>query len=196
MLARVGLVLGGVLAAVLAVELVLRVAVGVGWPDRLADPGAYSDPLCHDSYWTMSLDAGRLREHTVHERDERLGWVPDRRNQAPIGAWHTPKHPVGDERPVLALFGDSFVFSTVEPRLADVLQALETDRRVLNFGVAGYGLDQVVMRLEERASALRGAEVWIGVLTTDLDRTVLRHRSGPKPVWTGGGFEVLEAVPL
>ena len=192
MLARVGVALAGLLVGLLAVELGLRGAVGLGWPERLADPGAYSDPLCHDSYWTMALGAGRLREHSVHERDERLGWVPDRRSLAPIGAWGTPKHPVGDERPVLALFGDSFVFGTVEPRLPDALQELVPDRRVLNFGVAGYGLDQIVLRLEERAAALRGAEVWIGVLTSDLDRTVLRHRSGPKPVWTGVGFEQLE----
>ena len=196
MRARVGLVVGGLVAALILVELGLRLAVAVGWPARLADPGAYSDPLCHDSYWTMALASGRLRAHTVHEVDERLGWVPDRRNLAPIGAWHTPQHPVGDERPVLALFGDSFVFGTAEPRLADALQDLLPERRVLSFGVAGYGLDQIVLRLEDRAAALRGGEVWIGVLTSDLDRTVLRHRSGPKPSWTGAGFAWEEPVRL
>jgi len=186
---------GGMVLAALLLELGLRLSVALGVPARLADPGAYADPLCHDGYWLWMQRSGRLRAHTEHEHDERFGWLPDRRNLSPIGAWETPRHAVGDERPVLALFGDSFVFGTVEPRLADALQPLLPERRVMNFGVAGYGLDQVVARLGDRAAALAGAEVWIGVLTSDLDRTVLRQRSGPKPVWTGDGFELLPARP-
>jgi hypothetical protein len=55
---------------------------------------------------------------------------------------------------------------------------------VLNYGVAGYGFDQIVLAFETQSERLGGHDALIGLLTTDLDRSVLSVRSGPKPFFT------------
>jgi hypothetical protein len=83
----------------------------------------------------------------------------------------------------VGLFGDSFVHgSTMDgERLADHLQADLSEIQVLGFGVGGYGLDQIVLSLEERLQDLQGNQAVIGIMLMDLDRTVLRFRDAPKP---------------
>lgn len=187
--------LSGVLALG-AVEGALRLAVHLGWPRVLADPGRYADPLSDDQYWLLRARGGlepALLRHTEHEQDPRLGWVPDRRNLNALEGWQSPPYPAGATRTV-AVFGDSFVLGTVADgeRLPDHLQALLLGTRVLNYGVAGYGLDQIALRVIDRSPVLQRqqARAVIGILTTDLDRALLTVRSGPKPYfrWVGGGF--------
>ncbi len=175
----------------------LRAAVATGWPRVLADPGRYADPLWDDQYWILRARGGlapALRRHTEHEQDPLLGWVPDRRNLNPMGGWQSPPFPEGASATV-AVFGDSFVFGTVPDgeRLPDHLQGLLPGTRVLNYGVAGYGVDQIALRVAERATVLQRAraEVVVGLLTTDLDRALLSVRSGPKPHHTDPGGERL-----
>jgi hypothetical protein len=84
----------------------------------------------------------------------------------------------------VALFGDSYVFGTTEDghRVADHLRRLRPGTVVHNFGVGGYGLDQVLLRLEDRVAVLKpGDTVVVGVLTTDIDRATLSVRDAPKP---------------
>jgi len=186
---RLALALMSGVLALGAVEGILRLAVQAGWPRVLADPGRYADPLSDDLFWVLRARGGltpALRRHTAHEQDPRLGWVPDRRNLNALEGWQSPRYPDGASRTV-AVFGDSFVFGTVPDgeRLADHLQASLPGTRALNYGVAGYGLDQIVLRLAERSEVLQRlqATVVIGILTTDLDRTLLTVRSGPKPFY-------------
>lgn len=180
-----GVALSGLVVGLLGAEAGLRGAVALGWPQTLADPVRYADPLSDDAYWVLRARGGRqpaLRRHTRWEQDPTLGWTPDRRNLNPMGGWQSPRRPDGAERAV-AVFGDSFVYGSVPDgeRLPDQLQALSPGTHVLNYGVAGYGLDQILLRLEDRLPVLGDASVIIGVLTTDLDRCLLSLRSGPKP---------------
>jgi len=186
-------VLFSTLAALVLAEAGLRLAVHVGVPRILADPGRYANPLSDDAYWILRAKGGLqppLRRHTEHEQDPLLGWVPDRRNLNPMGGWQSPRFPEGTTETV-AVFGDSFVFGTVGDgeRLPDHLQAALTGTRVLNYGVAGYGLDQITARFDERLGVLEraAARVVVGILTTDLDRCLLTVRSGPKPTVRADG---------
>lgn len=88
----------------------------------------------------------------------------------------------------MVLLGDSFMAGTTpdDERIATLVQRSLARRqrpgRVEDHAVGGYGLDQIVLRFLDRAAGLPpGSPVIIGVLTTDIDRTVLSERDAPKP---------------
>jgi hypothetical protein len=184
---RLGLLGAGVLFAVLALEGLLRLAVYHTGPQRLANPAAYADPLCDDDYWLLMDRAagwdGPRHSHPAGEWDPQLGWTIDEANRDESGAWVHPPPLVDDVRPTLPLFGDSAMFgTTTDPeRIAAYLQEQRPSRRVMNFAVGGYGLDQIVLSVERSLPTLDAPDTFVGVLTTDLDRAILKVRSGPKP---------------
>lgn len=152
---------------------------------HLGDPSAYFNPLCDEDYW-RALRRGRFGAdlHRVgpNDHDAKLGWVPAKNSLDTSGALSSPSNP-GTTK-TIALFGDSYIFGTTPPgtRISDVLSTLRPDTRVLNFGVGGYGLDQIILRVEDRAKTLSpGDHVVVGILTTDIDRAVLKVRDAPKP---------------
>lgn len=181
-------------------EACMRFSVEHGGWQRFANPGAYFDPTCEDHFWRMLhhspgwdwptknwpgwKDGAPL--HTPHELDPQLGWSVDARNKNEWGAWESPRYPLRFTGDPLGVFGDSYVFSTTADgdRLPDRLASLLPEERVLNYGVAGYGFDQIVLAFEAQAERLSGNRALIGLLTTDLDRSVLSVRSGPKPFFT------------
>jgi len=168
-------------------EGVLRAHLFLGGWQRLADPSAYADPLCDDTYWLLLNRAkgwkGRPETAGPYEWDPELGWTPDRRNLDAQGAWPNAKNPQTLLEPPIALFGDSFLFGTTPngERISDFLQEALPHRRVLNFAVGGYGVDQMVLAAERHLSKLDSATVVLGIMTTDLDRAVLSVRTAPKP---------------
>jgi len=184
-----GLGLIGIGLASLA-EAGMRFAVETGAWQRLANPGAYFDPTCEDHYWRLLHHSPGWNQgialHTPHELDLHLGWTVDKRNKNTWGAWESPAYPLRFEGEALGFFGDSYVFSTTRnsDRLPDQLAQLLPHQRVLNYGVAGYGFDQTVLAFEAQIDRLKGQSALIGVLATDLDRSVLSVRSGPKPYFS------------
>lgn len=177
-------------------EACMRFSVEHGGWTRFANPGAYFDPTCEDRFWRLLHHSPgwdqALRIHSEHEHDPTLGWSVDSRNKNSWGAWESPIYPLRFEGEPIGVFGDSYVFGTTEDgqRLPDQLAALFPERRLLNYGVAGYGLDQIVLAFEAQAERLAGTQSLIGVLTNDLDRSVLSVRSGPKPFFTQDGGEL------
>ena len=100
--------------------------------------------------------------------------------------------------PVLFL-GDSFVegLGPPERRLPAQLDRLLPGHDVLNYGVGGFGLDQILLQYREVRDQHPGATVLLGVLTGDLDRSVLRVRTGPKPYFRlARGQLELHGVPV
>jgi hypothetical protein len=97
--------------------------------------------------------------------------------------------------------GDSTAFgeevdddATVPALLESVLAGVE----VLNFGVRGYGLGQMVLRLEEDGFAFGPDHVIaLVLLPEDLRRDAVPFFTHPKPVFTlAGGELVVENVPV
>ena len=166
-----------------AVEGALQFAVITGSPARLADPEAYAHPLCDAWYWRT-----HARQHPPTQGDARhdtLGWIPVGDDRGAEGVGYPEPRTGG---PPIVLVGDSFLAGTTERanRIGSVLQAGLVARgihaQVEDHAVGGYGLDQILLRLQARAASLEpGTPVVIGVLTTDLDRAILWEREAPKP---------------
>jgi len=52
---------------------------------------------------------------------------------------------------------------------------------VLNYCVGGYGVDQIYLRYAETVGGFKDPVVLVGILTSDLDRSILGMRAGQKP---------------
>jgi hypothetical protein len=171
-------------------EACMRFSVENGGWQRFANPGAYFDPTCEDHFWRLLHQSPGWDQavpmHTAHELHKALGWSVDKRNKNQWGAWESPSYPLRFEGDPIGVFGDSYVFGTTRngKRLPDQLAEMWPDKRLLNYGVAGYGFDQILLAFEAQAERLMGQRALIGLLTTDLDRSVLSVRSGPKPYFT------------
>lgn len=114
-------------------------------------------------------------------RDAVLGWPPpDTYGTAwydNSGARPTPAFPVAGNACV-SLYGDSYTFSThVDTDAAAWGNVLSErlDCRVANYGVAGYGTDQAVLRFQENLDD-EAATVILGLATVDILRIVNQDR--------------------
>ena len=87
----------------------------------------------------------------------------------------------------IAFFGDSFVESAAcsNDTLAAKLEAL-TGIDTLNYGVGGYGLDQIYLYLKRELPKFDSKQtlVLVGLIQDDLGRVLLRVRTSPKPYFT------------
>ena len=128
--------------------------------------------------------------------DPVLGWVHSARLPNAEGlSW--PR--VVDDRPKVWFFGDSFMQGAGPPDQSApaVFEQLRPERQAMNFGTAGYGVDQIWLSYQRLADRIpSGDPVFVGVLTVDVDRTVLHFFGGHKPHYrkVEGRFE-LELPP-
>ena len=121
------------------------------------------------------------------EYDDRMGWRVGANRQGSQGLYWTspeglraPHEGVSfarvTEQTDIALVGDSFTFgeevSYGETYGAYLEQMLGTRFRVLNFGVPGYGLDQMYLRYEKDVRAWKPKIVILGFISHDLVRTL------------------------
>jgi hypothetical protein len=142
-------------------------------PERLKPVPGY-DPL-------LGWRGSRIAAETFEHKDEKL---------------------VLGRRPVL-LYGDSFAECTTPPKECwEGLLAgseLRSTHFLLNYGVGGYGFDQIFLML--RASVDRFVEqdpvVVIGVMVDDdLDRSLLPFRGWPKPRLAVRDGRLVEPEPV
>lgn len=165
-------------------------------PAKLRDPWLYADYFSEDDYWILQhrLGSGPRPPRRPHPL---LGWVgrfsrDDFRHQATAS--------LGDRRPVL-LYGDSYSQCVGDVQcFEDILNAdpdFAQHHFLLNYGVGGYGLDQIYLLLERSLEHYRNPFVVVGLMTLDLDRTILSVRTGQKPrfVVEGSGLR-LTGVPI
>lgn len=102
--------------------------------------------------------------------------------------------PAGTQR--VLVFGDSFTFGEDvgdAETFVEVLQASLPGVEVLNFGVHGYGHDQMLVYLREEAARYQPDVVVLGVVGDDMERNLLAFRDYAKPRFRlEGGRLVLE----
>lgn len=95
--------------------------------------------------------------------------------------------PVVERRPKILFFGDSYVESAAcsDDTITTKLEAL-TGVDTLNYGVGGYGLDQIALYYERVVPRFDRDDtlVLIGLIQDDLERTLLKVRTSPKPYFT------------
>jgi len=181
-LVATALLLEGGLRLLLFVDVAGCAALAARFRNEIHYADAYSD----DDAWVLRArfrPEAAAREHP--QRDARLGWTCEAIEPGTLRHLDPPA-PAG-ERLVL-LYGDSFA-RCMTPR-ADAWESLlersplGATHHLLNYGVGGYGLDQIELLLAatlEHHAAHRPLVI-VGILVDDdLDRTVLALRNFPKP---------------
>ncbi|MEM8930525.1 MAG: hypothetical protein AAGE94_05090 [Acidobacteriota bacterium] len=175
--------------AMVSIGLTLVVAeVGFRWllfeTDWLASqqrPGLYADYSFDDDYWKLQY---RWQQKYPPPSDPHplLGWVAEADPETLV---HVEADQVGDRRPVL-LYGDSFAQSVPQAtRFGKLLNGLDpsfsAEHYLLNYGTGGYGLDQIVLLMEQTLDLYDDPYVVFSFLTYDIDRAMLSVRTGQKP---------------
>ncbi|MEO8275530.1 MAG: SGNH/GDSL hydrolase family protein [Thermoanaerobaculia bacterium] len=100
----------------------------------------------------------------------------------------------------IALFGDSFTFGEGvgdEETYASQIERLAPGVEVMNFGVHGYGLDQMLLYVREALPEYRPDVVLVGAIADDFLRNMLTFRDFAKPRFElREGRLDLEGVPV
>lgn len=88
----------------------------------------------------------------------------------------------------IAVLGDSFTFGDEvndDQSLPYYLGRFFDSAEVLNFGVSGYGLDQMVLRLEEEVFSYHPTHVLLVIaIPPDLARALISEYNHPKPAFS------------
>lgn len=154
-----------------------------------------------DEYWKLRaiLEPG-LRIETESQFDPLLGWRSS--EILPETYAHREASRAEGRTPVL-LYGDSFARCTTEPGdcFCGLLERsdLASTHFLLNYGVGGYGVDQILLLLEASIDpyVARNPVVIVGILVDDdLDRSLLSIRDAPKPRLELGEGGLVRPPPL
>ena len=187
---RLALLAASIVATLVVLELGCRVALGRyylrHWPNLVLDlregTARYArQVMSHDPELGFTPRPGHVRPDGTHDAD---------------GMRSTPRLDGVADRPLLLATGDSFTYGE-EVDDAETwpsqLQAL-LSVRVVNGGVASYGLDQIVLRTERLARALRPAAVVVSFISDDLRRNELSRFVGfDKPYLVQAGDALVPA---
>lgn len=165
-----------------ALETLFRVGIFLN-VSFFRDPGKYTDWTSDDDYWKLrNLWDKRVTAVTSDVLDPILGWSPNRSQENPLGVIGVHPKSVKFDEPTVLFYGDSFVQGKGpwKERLTFKLQE-KIGVPVYNMGVRGYGLDQIVLKFQQTHHYFKKPVVAAGILTVDLDRSLLRFRTGQKP---------------
>jgi hypothetical protein len=200
--ARIALSLAlGVVLSCITAELVLRYLVyhpeaslgGLG--EHVRVPQDYGDMSSDDDTWKLQfmwVDPA----HAVGNQnpDPLVGWT--NHLVAPGTYEHAELASLNGRTPVL-FYGDSFAQcnTSADECFQSLLERSDlADRyRLLNFGVGGYGFDQIYLLLAhsiDRYAALDPVVIVSLLLEDDLDRSLLTFRGWPKP-----RLQLVDGVP-
>src|SRR5262245_24461527 len=176
----------GVLFALVIVEVCARIVSG-NWTDSF-----------------LERQLGWIRGAYPVSYDAELGWIPRAGFSSSRNIWHTQVTITPDNlrangpdpsprggRPVLAI-GDSFTFGD---EVADAqtwpahLERL-SGRPVLNAGVFGYGVDQMVLRARKLVTTLQPEWVVVSFIPHDVVRCELSVFGAAKPYFQLQGGEL------
>ncbi|MFH1739604.1 MAG: hypothetical protein ABIH23_11400, partial [bacterium] len=189
-------------------EIFLRLGISLD-VEFLRDPHLYADHYSDDNYWKLQHRwVKALKLPTVDEFDPffrrssvhpLLGWAPLTTPENPLGiVREIPYEPIYDGK-VILFYGDSFVFGAteMEQKIPQQLNRLLPEYTVYNYGVGGYGVDQIYLRFKQSYEKFQSPLIIFGILTTDLDRSILTVRSYQKPYYKIENDElVLHGVPI
>lgn len=147
--------------------------------------GVFGNPMCYgdffsdDDYWKLRYILGD-KYNPPDNPHPILGWVGDFEPNTYI---HNNASNIGD-RSVVLLYGDSFAECSTDICFEDILNsdsALSQNYFFLNYGVSGYGTDQIKILYDNSIGHYDQSIVIFSFLTNDLDRSILSYRIGQKP---------------
>jgi hypothetical protein len=204
MISRLVLAVGSLVLMGLVLEACLRLALFSERfaVDSLRNPGLYAH-FDEDDYWKLHLGWSGFSGWLPGRHHPLLGESMPRTANNPLGLLEPRlRFPSSDlTEPVILFYGDSYLASPLAEPFARIPALLEErlgGGPVLNFGMGGWGLDQMVLRFEMTHDRFRNPLVLMGVLTGDVDRCVLSVRQGQKPRYVIGRDGTLELtnVPI
>jgi lysophospholipase L1-like esterase len=172
---NIALVIGSIVAALLALELGCRLLRG---PGSLTD---WHNLVLRDRVYTREMRIGRLQP------DRALGFVNTPNYHTAqftydARGFRVAPNPEGVAlaEPPLLVVGDSLAHgeevNDAEAWPSLVQQSLR--RRVLNAALTGYGLDQVVLRTEKIVTATRPAAIVLSLAADDVRRNEMKRMWG------------------
>lgn len=174
----------------------------------LQKAGLYADCMSSDDYWKLLYlfprhdePAGSRyqREGTVSHYDSQLGWVNSL--ISPETYRHADAAHLGSKTPLL-FYGDSFAQCRTPPDecfqgLINGDPHLSSTYRLINYGVWGYGLDQIYLLYRKTIDLYKEPVVIISLLPEDMDRAVLTVRDAPKPYFILNNDKLeLKGIPV
>jgi hypothetical protein len=173
---------------------------------RIWDPGA---SLWHWPYYAVEASTPSPWEAQI-TFDPTLGWTPVPGSSGtllgkPISFTEEGTREQNRDRPLVTgpliiAFGDSmtegYAVGNDETWPANLERV--TGRRVLNAGVRGYGLDQIVLRAERMVPKIKPSTVVLAFIADDISRTALSVRAAKgKPYFVPEGEGLaLRNVPV
>jgi len=164
------------------------------------DPGRYTDWTSDDDYWKLRhLWQKKVTASSSEVLDPILGWSPNRSVENPLGVVGIHPKSVRYDEPAVLMYGDSFIQGKGpwKERLAWKLHQELGSTPTYNLGVRGYGLDQIVLKFQQTHHYFKHPIIVLGILTVDLDRSVLKFRTGQKPQFVFRGDELaLAGLPI
>lgn len=186
---RIGLTVGAIVLTLGALEIGLRLQQGGSisyWPNFVLE----------------SRKVQATRNDSRYIEDPMLGYVPLPNYSAKglsFDAEGFRRTSAVPDRGVILAVGDSFTLGEEvddEQAWPAQLQRL-LGRRVINAGVSGYGLDQIVLRAEKIVADKRPEIVVVSFIADDMARTEMRRRWSADKPWFDieNGVLVLHTVP-
>ncbi len=157
----------------------------------------YADYHSDDDFWKLLYSFG-LCHPPVHP-DALLGWV---KPSIEPGTYDHAKRPELQWRIPVLFYGDSFATCSTPPEdcfhgILNKDAGFSSRYYMINYAVAGYGLDQIYLLFDRTVQRYRRPIVIISLLDTDLDRSVLTFRDGQKPYFVlQNGKLQLQGVPI
>jgi hypothetical protein len=180
-------------------EVLLRVAIRFD-VRGFRDPGIYADSFGDDNYWKLSHEwVSRWTLPDQRWVDPLLGWVQPKSASNPLGIITDQTYVPEFQKPSILFYGDSFVegLTKMESKIPQLLSSKVGEYTVYNYGQGGYGVDQIFLRFQQSYPLFKKPTIVFGILTQDLDRSILSLRTWQKPYFILKDDQlVLKASPI
>ncbi len=163
---------------------------------NLKDPSLYANYFDDVNYWKLYyLFGGEFKP--PDNPHPLLGWIGDFGRGTLM---HNKIEGTQNKRPVL-LYGDSYAQCVTGVEcFQDILNrdtAFVKNHFLLNYGVGGYGVDQIQLLFKNTAHHYKNPFVIFSVMVSDLDRTIMPFRTGQKPYYKiENDSLILQGVPI
>ena len=150
---------------------------------QLKNPGNYAKEST-DDYWKLYYQLGGHFGPPEHPHPL-LGWIGNfDRNTLD----HDDIKQTGNRRNVL-IYGDSFIMCAHDSiecfdEILNADTAFNKNNFLLNYGVGGYGVDQIYLLFSHTIDKFQNPFVVFSIMPADMDRCMLSVRTGQKPYFT------------
>jgi len=180
-------------------EMFIRTAIYLN-VSSVKRPELYADQFADDDYWKLHHEWIKTEGlPSAGSIDPLLGWAPPKTRGNPLGIIADTPYAFDSHTQAALFYGDSFVEGVTPPgtEIPQQLDRMLAHCRVYNYGVGGYGVDQIYLRFKNSHPLFEKPGIIFGILTEDLYRSVLTIRTGPKPYFRiENATLLLQGVPV